>query len=89
VEYVAISLYLSMFFGALLNYRRVALAEVDIRYTHCGYAIIEALVLAKVILIGEVLRPHPFLPGARGGPPPWRGRFPESPLAAPGDGEGR
>jgi len=70
VEYFAIALYLCMLFGALLNYRRVALAEAGIPYAHYGYAIIEGLVLAKVILIGEVLRlgkrfeSRPLIPSA-------------------------
>ncbi|HVP69175.1 MAG TPA: hypothetical protein VMT17_18135 [Anaeromyxobacteraceae bacterium] len=55
-EYLAISLYLCVFLAALLNYRRVVLAEVGITYAHWGYAAIEALILGKVILLGEAMR---------------------------------
>jgi len=55
LEYVAISLYVCVFLGALLNYRRVVLAQVGISYAHYGYAFVEALILAKLILIGEAM----------------------------------
>jgi hypothetical protein len=54
-EYLAIAVYLAIFFGALLNYRRVVLDEAGISYGHYGLSIVEALVMAKIILIGEVL----------------------------------
>jgi hypothetical protein len=55
LEYLAISLYLCVYLGALLNYRRSVLSEMGISYTHYGYAVIESLILAKVILIGEAM----------------------------------
>jgi len=55
VEYLAISFYLWVFFGALLSYRRIVLAEVGLAYAHYGFALVEALVLGKVILIGDAL----------------------------------
>jgi len=55
VEYLAIAFYLWVFFGALLSYRRIVLAEVGLAYAHYGFALVEALVLSKVILIGDAL----------------------------------
>jgi hypothetical protein len=49
-------LYLAVYFGAFTNYRRLILARYEISYFHYGFAIVQALVLAKVILIGELLR---------------------------------
>jgi hypothetical protein len=48
--------YLSLMFSAFTQYRRLLLAAHDIIYTNYGVAVIEALVLAKVIMIGDVLR---------------------------------
>jgi hypothetical protein len=48
-------LYLVFFFGVFAWYRRFVLAEYQITYLHYGTAIIEALILAKVILIGDAL----------------------------------
>jgi len=47
--------YLAIFFGVFAWYRRFVLAEYRITYLHYGTAIIEALILAKVILIGDAL----------------------------------
>jgi hypothetical protein len=51
--YWVIVLYLAIFLGALTNYRRLVLAEFGIVYVHYGVAVIEALIIAKVILIGR------------------------------------
>lgn len=48
-------LYLSIVFGLFAWYRRLILAGYNIEYLNYGVAIIEALVLAKVILIAEAL----------------------------------
>ena len=48
--------YLTVVFAAFTQYRRFLLAAHDITYTNYGFAVIEALVLAKVIMIGEVAR---------------------------------
>jgi hypothetical protein len=48
--------YLLFFLGAFAWYRRVILAEYGISYLHYGAAAIEALILAKVIWLGELLR---------------------------------
>jgi len=55
IEYWVLVVYLSCFFGAFTWYRRIVLAEYRIGYAHYGVGIIEALVLAKVTLIGDVL----------------------------------
>jgi hypothetical protein len=51
-----IALYLALFLGALTFYRRLILAEFGVAYLHYGIALIEALVLAKVILIGSAMK---------------------------------
>lgn len=48
-----ITLYLAMFLSAFTFYRRLVLAEFGVTYFHYGSALIEALVIAKVILIGR------------------------------------
>jgi hypothetical protein len=48
--------YLTLVFAAFTQYRRFILAVYDIAYTNYGFAVIEALILAKVIMIGDVLR---------------------------------
>lgn len=54
-EYLTIVAYLSVLLGALTTYRRLLMSEVGVPYLHYGYAVIEALILSKVILIGEAL----------------------------------
>lgn len=51
--YWIIVLYLAIFLGALTSYRRLILAEFGIDYLHYGVAVVEALIIAKVILIGR------------------------------------
>jgi hypothetical protein len=48
--------YLVFFLGGFAWYRRAILAEYGISYLHYGAATIEALILAKVIWLGELLR---------------------------------
>lgn len=55
IKYWVTFLYLTVFFGAFAWYRRLILAEYGISYLHYGVAVIEALVLAKVILIGDAM----------------------------------
>jgi hypothetical protein len=55
VQYWVDVIYLGIFFGAFAWYRRLVLAEYGISYLNYGTAIIEALILAKVILIGEAM----------------------------------
>jgi hypothetical protein len=56
VEYWINVCYLTLVFAAFTQYRRFLLAAHDISYTNYGFAVIEALILAKVIMIGEVVR---------------------------------
>jgi len=56
IEYWIVVGYLICFFGVFTWYRRLILAEYQISYLHYGIILIEALVLAKVILVGEALR---------------------------------
>ena len=56
VEYWINVIYLTLVFAAFTQYRRFLLAAHDITYTNYGVAVIEALVLAKVIMIGDVFR---------------------------------
>ena len=56
VEYWINVCYLALVFAAFTQYRRFVLAAHDITYTNYGVAVIEALILAKVIMIGAVLR---------------------------------
>jgi hypothetical protein len=55
-EYWIIVGYLGLVFAAFTQYRRFLLAAYDITYTDYGVALIQALILAKVIMIGDVLR---------------------------------
>jgi hypothetical protein len=56
VEYWINVIYLTLVFAAFTVYRRFLLAAYDITYTNYGFAVIEALILAKVIMIGAVFR---------------------------------
>lgn len=47
--------YLALFFGVFAWYRRLVLAEYQIEYLDYGVALIKALVLAKVIMVGDVM----------------------------------
>ena len=47
--------YLTLVFAALTQYRRLILADVGIAYTEYWFAVIQALIFAKVIMIGDVL----------------------------------
>jgi len=49
-----ITLYLWVFLGSFTVYRRLIIAETGATYLHYGIALIEALVIAKVILIGKM-----------------------------------
>ena len=48
--------YLAFFFVAFIWYRRLVLAEYQVQYTDYWFPVIEAAVLAKVIMIGDYLR---------------------------------
>ena len=53
VQFVAIFLYLAFFFCALATYSMLLLKEFRVSYFTYGFALVNALVIAKVILIGE------------------------------------
>jgi len=55
IEYWTNVIYLTLVFAAFTQYRRLILAAHDITYTNYGVAVIEALILAKVIMIGDAL----------------------------------
>ena len=55
-EYWINVVYLTLMFAAFTQYRSLVLAAYDITYTNYWIAVIEALVLAKVVMIGDVLR---------------------------------
>ncbi len=50
-----ISAYLAVFFVAFLTYRRLISRELGVSYFRYGYALLEAFLIAKVILIGKAL----------------------------------
>jgi hypothetical protein len=52
-ELLVIFLYLALFFCAFTTYRSLVMKEMGISYFHYGFALIKALVLAKVILLGR------------------------------------
>jgi len=55
VEYWINFIYLAAFFCAFTWYRKLTLAEYQISSYHFGAGVIEALILAKVVLIGNAL----------------------------------
>ena len=55
-EYWINVIYLALVFAAFTQYRRLLLAAHDITYTNYWVAVIEALILAKVVMIGDVIR---------------------------------
>jgi hypothetical protein len=56
VEYWINVCYLTMAFATFTWYRRIILDAHDIAYTNYGFAVINALILGKVIMIGDVFR---------------------------------
>lgn len=54
-EYWITFIYLALFFGSFTLYRKLILAEHHISSFHFGMSLLEALILAKVILIGNAL----------------------------------
>ena len=55
-ELLAITLYFTLFLGAFNTYRRLILRDNGLAYLHYGITLVESLVLAKVILIGDALK---------------------------------
>ncbi|MGE5444937.1 MAG: hypothetical protein ACM3SR_10120 [Ignavibacteriales bacterium] len=56
IDYFINFIYLALFFGLFTWYRRLVLAEYHIAYLNYSFSVIEALVLAKIIMIGDVLK---------------------------------
>jgi hypothetical protein len=56
INYGILSLYLALVFGLFAWYRRLVLAEYQITYLHYGESLIEALILGKLIIVGDHLR---------------------------------
>lgn len=52
--YWVITVYLWLFLGSFTIYRRLILAETGLPYLHYGIALIEAMIIAKVVLIGRI-----------------------------------
>jgi hypothetical protein len=52
-KYLVCFVYLALFFSAFAAYRALVLAEYSLGVFHFGFAILEALVIAKIILLGE------------------------------------
>lgn len=55
-QMLGISLYLAFFFCAVVTYSKILLHQYDVSYFNYGTALINALIVAKVILIGEYAR---------------------------------
>jgi hypothetical protein len=51
--YWIVTLFLAFLFCAFTWYRRLILTEVGVSYFHYGAGLVEALIIAKVILIGQ------------------------------------
>lgn len=49
-------IYLALFFCSFIFYRNLILSDYSLSYFHYGFGILEALVIAKVILLGQTLR---------------------------------
>jgi hypothetical protein len=56
IDYYITFVYLAFFFSSFTLYRRLILGEYQIGYLHYGIGLIQALILAKVILVGRALR---------------------------------
>jgi len=55
-EYAINVIYLTFAFAAFTQYRRLLLASYDISYTNYWFAVIQALILGKVIMVGGLFR---------------------------------
>ncbi|QYY32695.1 MULTISPECIES: hypothetical protein [Cupriavidus] len=51
-----ITFYLFLLIGTFMVYRRLLLSEFDVVYLNYGFAFFEALIIAKVIMIGDALK---------------------------------
>jgi hypothetical protein len=54
-EYLATAAFFTVFAVSLTTYRKLVLAEYHVGYYAYGWAVVKALILAKVVLIGEAM----------------------------------
>jgi hypothetical protein len=54
-EYAVVTAYFAFFLLSLTTYRKLILAEYNIPYYEYGWAFVQALVLAKVVLLGQAM----------------------------------
>lgn len=54
--YWTVFIFLALMFSAFTTYRRLILGEVGVNYGHYGAGLIEAAVIAKVLLIGDAMK---------------------------------
>jgi hypothetical protein len=54
--YWIVAIFLAVMFGAFTTYRRLVLGEMGVSYGHFGAGLIQALIIAKVILIGDAMK---------------------------------
>lgn len=54
-RFLMVFIYLALLIGAFTTYRRLLMAEYQLGYLAYGYALIQAAVLAKLIVLGESL----------------------------------
>jgi hypothetical protein len=64
-RFLWIFLYFALCLTLLLNYKRAILADYSIHFMDYGYALLEALILAKIIMIGQIFRLETRLFGDR------------------------
>jgi hypothetical protein len=55
VKFYLYALFFTLFFTAFTIYRQLIVEEYTHTYWHLGYGVIEALVIAKLIILGEML----------------------------------
>jgi hypothetical protein len=55
-EMLVLSLYLAVFFCAVVTYNMLLLAQYQVEYWNFAFALINALVVTKVIMIGDYLK---------------------------------
>lgn len=55
-KYILLTVYIAMVLAGLKIYKRMILAEYHISYFHWGFGVLESMVLAKIILLGDFLR---------------------------------
>jgi len=54
-EYAVVAGYFAFFFLSLTTYQKLVLAEYDIGFSRYGWALLQAMILGKVVLLGQFL----------------------------------